>query len=788
MGKKLTPDEYRSNVHIITKGEIKVLDNYVNQNTGILHEHSVEGCGHKWYPRPKHILHSKSGCPKCKGGVKRTSQDFLAKVNDITNSSFIIESKYKGDDEFITIKHLDCNNAFDIKAGEFLKKPTCKICNPFTHRPNKITNEYKVNEINYWINKIGFGEVFKIMKAWRVSTGNLWTWHIKIQNIKYGTFANKSIPSFKIGIEQYGEEYLAKSNPSMVTEEEKKLEIMNLVVKMGLNQYIYIENVEKVKTPKGTPYWKVHFTNKKYNISDSVMEYSFKKNLLSLKEEYIPISNMGNKTFEKKENELSQYAKRYEVDNVFEFKVIEKIKKNGRVSDWRIQIKNLKYNKSKILGILAIKKGISTHREHYLSSDNFAKHFTLLGSRLEFIIHNMLKELNKNYIHRKMISVEDKIIIPDFYLEEDSQVSFIDSKLTYDTAISLAKRAKGGYSTTQQRYEPHCHKLIIFYLIGDLVSVEMSEKTTMLHVDYLLSRLSLEKQKHYKKQLDKIEKDYYKIDLAETTLRFSSQEVEDIFKMYIKEKNMTPISLKYNVPIASINRILRRKSYKFIDIDEMLIKKSNDILDGIDKLKFLPLVEEVFKDYVEIKSSRMVAELPKYNTNSSVISDIINREIYSYVKIDEQLEKQAKEILRYNKGSLTERQVILVFKCVVKGMSTRKIAKKLGVSRGMVSNIINRKSYLKVEVTSTLIKQAQALLYERDASKEERQKRFNEEEVLDIINKFVNEPHSVTEIANIYKRNRSTIYDVINRESYKNVKLSDDLERSLRNKLNLKRD
>ncbi|PHC05694.1 hypothetical protein COF04_03715 [Bacillus toyonensis] len=785
MGNKWTEESYRARVNEITNGEIIVLGNYINQNTAILHKHNVQGCVHQWYPKPKHILYSNSGCPECRGGVKKSHKKYVRQLYEISNGEYEIVSEYKGDKEVITLKHVVCGKLFDITAGEILNGGRCTKCFKLKRRANNVTDEIKVAEITQWLTKNGYGEIFNVIKAWRVPSGNLWTWHINVENMKYKTVAEKSLPAFKIGIEKYGQEYLAKSNPQIVTEEEKKIELIRFVEELGLQQCIEIDKIDKIKTPKGTPFWKVKFRNKKYDITENVLEYTFKKGLPKLREDYLPTSNMANKTFEKKLKELKQFAKRYQVENVFEFEIIEKVVsyENRRVKDWKVKITNTLYDKAEILGITAIKKGIKTHRNYYLSSDNMSKYFIALGSKLEEIIFNMLRELKPNIILRNIINIDNKTLIPDYYLEEDSQIIFMDSKLTYDTAVSVNKRAKDGYLTTHQRYEPYCDKLLMLYLIGDKLRKEISQKTTLIHVDYLLSGLSLEKKKQYKEQLEKLEEDYYKFDIEEATLHFSPQEIEDIFSMYLEEKNMNPISIKYDTPVTAIHRILRRKSYKFVNIDESLIQQANDILDGIDKLKFLPLIEDVFKDYVRFQSSRQVAELPKYNTNPSVIRAIIKREIYSYVKIDKGLEKQAQEILQYNKGSLKEEQVIWVFNSVVKGMSTRKVAKELGISRGMISNILNRKSYLNIRVPETLVKHAQTLIYERDASKEERHKRFSKEEVLDIVNKFVNEKMSVTEISELYKRNKTTIYDVLNRKSYKNIKIPIELEEELYLKL-----
>ena len=57
--------------------DIEVLEDYINSSTKILHKHTV--CNYEWKVKPNHILSGK-GCPKCAGNIRKTHEQYLKEV------------------------------------------------------------------------------------------------------------------------------------------------------------------------------------------------------------------------------------------------------------------------------------------------------------------------------------------------------------------------------------------------------------------------------------------------------------------------------------------------------------------------------------------------------------------------------------------------------------------------------------------------------------------------------------------------------------------------------------
>ena len=91
MPKKITNEEYVERVRNINPN-IKVLGEYINNRTKILHKCKIDG--YEWYATPSSIL-SGYGCPKCGGNVKKTQDEYIQEVFSI-NPNIEVLGKYDG--------------------------------------------------------------------------------------------------------------------------------------------------------------------------------------------------------------------------------------------------------------------------------------------------------------------------------------------------------------------------------------------------------------------------------------------------------------------------------------------------------------------------------------------------------------------------------------------------------------------------------------------------------------------------------------------------------------------
>jgi len=72
LSKKKTTEQYKAEL----PPDITVLELYIGAQTKILHKHS---CGYIWYSNPDNIL-SGHGCPLCAGNIKKTTEQYKAEL------------------------------------------------------------------------------------------------------------------------------------------------------------------------------------------------------------------------------------------------------------------------------------------------------------------------------------------------------------------------------------------------------------------------------------------------------------------------------------------------------------------------------------------------------------------------------------------------------------------------------------------------------------------------------------------------------------------------------------
>lgn len=125
-------DEYASRVAKINPN-IKIIGNYVNATTKILHKCKVDGC--EWYSTPHNILRGK-GCPNCarENLRKKLVKSHNQYVNEllIINKNIEVIGRYINSQTPIRHKCLICDCEWDVSPNNILKGcgcPNCGSCN-----------------------------------------------------------------------------------------------------------------------------------------------------------------------------------------------------------------------------------------------------------------------------------------------------------------------------------------------------------------------------------------------------------------------------------------------------------------------------------------------------------------------------------------------------------------------------------------------------------------------------------------------------------------------------------
>ena len=107
----------------------------INPNIEILGEY--KGCGkpikckcliddHEWYPLPDNLLQN-HGCPKCGGQLKKDHEEFVKEMKIINPNIEIIE-KYNGVHNHIKCRCTICNHKWKTRPHELLDEYGCPLC------------------------------------------------------------------------------------------------------------------------------------------------------------------------------------------------------------------------------------------------------------------------------------------------------------------------------------------------------------------------------------------------------------------------------------------------------------------------------------------------------------------------------------------------------------------------------------------------------------------------------------------------------------------------------------
>ena len=129
MAKRKTHEEFIEQLNKIHGDETYTpLEKYINNKTKILVRHNK--CGYEWNIIPSNILKGQ-GCPKCKGGVKKTHEEFVKEIEDKYGNEYEILGEYINAKTKIKVRHNceKCNNhEWKITPDSLLRGNGCPLC------------------------------------------------------------------------------------------------------------------------------------------------------------------------------------------------------------------------------------------------------------------------------------------------------------------------------------------------------------------------------------------------------------------------------------------------------------------------------------------------------------------------------------------------------------------------------------------------------------------------------------------------------------------------------------
>lgn len=121
---------------------ITILGKYINSKSKILCRCNT--CNSEWKTTPDALINSKTGCPNCNGGIKKTHDNFLQRMNNI-NPNINILGSYKNTSTKILCHCKICSHEWEALPNSLLKNHGCPKCN--IERKKKTHDEF-INEIS----------------------------------------------------------------------------------------------------------------------------------------------------------------------------------------------------------------------------------------------------------------------------------------------------------------------------------------------------------------------------------------------------------------------------------------------------------------------------------------------------------------------------------------------------------------------------------------------------------------------------------------------------------------
>lgn len=164
MGKLKTNEQFVNEFHESQKTDknINIIGKYINNKHGI--ECLCKKCGYTWSPRPTSIL-SGAGCPKCKGNLKKTTNEFAEEMRSVSDCIDVI-GEYTGSHNKIKCYCKICNSDFWSSPTHLLNGKGCPSCKGYKiSKSLKLTKEEAQDKLSEAFNNLDIISEYKNAKS-----------------------------------------------------------------------------------------------------------------------------------------------------------------------------------------------------------------------------------------------------------------------------------------------------------------------------------------------------------------------------------------------------------------------------------------------------------------------------------------------------------------------------------------------------------------------------------------------------------------------------------------------
>lgn len=123
---KKNSEWFSKRIFELSGSDYTLIGNYVNTKTKISIKHN--NCGKIYEVTPNKFISGRR-CPECSHPSKmKIKENFQIEIEKLTNNEFEVLSDYSGKKKLILLKHKLCERSFEITPDNFLKVPSCRLC------------------------------------------------------------------------------------------------------------------------------------------------------------------------------------------------------------------------------------------------------------------------------------------------------------------------------------------------------------------------------------------------------------------------------------------------------------------------------------------------------------------------------------------------------------------------------------------------------------------------------------------------------------------------------------
>lgn len=147
--KKLTQEDFIKKVNELGNNEYEVLSEIKNIDTYCKFRHKI--CGTEFKQTPKYFFKGNSRCPLCKPGkTNKLTKELLEKrISNLGNNEYELVGDYINIDKPVKMKHLKCNNIYEVTINNFSHGERCPLCKIKSKGEEKIKEYLEERNIKY---------------------------------------------------------------------------------------------------------------------------------------------------------------------------------------------------------------------------------------------------------------------------------------------------------------------------------------------------------------------------------------------------------------------------------------------------------------------------------------------------------------------------------------------------------------------------------------------------------------------------------------------------------------